>query len=60
MNKKIEELLAYARTWAQQQYDLKGGSPGTDLYFKNKHRAMVELIHHLEETQTESRGNGQL
>jgi hypothetical protein len=58
MNKKIEALLADARTWADEQYELKGGEPGTDLYFKNKHRAMIELIHYLEETQTESRPNG--
>ena len=60
MNKKIKQLLDDARTWAEEQYELKGGQPGTDLYFKNKYRAMVELINYLEQTQTEKRENGQL
>jgi hypothetical protein len=60
MNKKIKQLLDDARNWAEEQYELKGGQPGTDLYFKNKHRAMVELITYLEQTQTESELNGKL
>jgi hypothetical protein len=60
MNKKTKQLLEDARSWADEQYELKGGEPGTDLYFKNKHRAMIELINHIEATQTEQRENGQL
>jgi hypothetical protein len=60
MNKKTQQLLAEARSWADEQYELKGGEPGTDLYFKNKHRAMIELINHIEATQTEKSEHGQL
>jgi hypothetical protein len=60
MTPQIEKLLTEARAWIDQQYEEKGGQPGTDLYYKNKHRAMIELINHIEATQTESRPNGQL
>jgi len=60
MNKKTQQLLIEARSWADEQYELKGGQLGTDLYFKNKHRAMIELINHIEATQTEKSEHGQL
>jgi hypothetical protein len=60
VNKKTKQLLEDARYWADQQYQEKGGQPGTDLYFQNKHRAMIELLNHIEATQTEQRENGQL
>jgi hypothetical protein len=60
MTPQIQKLLDDARTWADNQYMEKGGQEGTDLYYKNKHRAMIELLMHIEKTQTESRPNGQL
>ena len=60
MNLQIKTLLDDARTWADNQYEEKGGQEGTDLYYKNKHRAMIELLNHMEATQTEKRENGQL
>jgi hypothetical protein len=60
MTPQIQKLLDDARTWADNQYLEKGGQEGTDLYYKNKHRAMIEFLMHIEKTQTESRPNGQL
>jgi hypothetical protein len=56
----IDKVIQEARAWADEQYELKGGQPGTDIFFKNKHRAMIELINHIEASQQEKRENGQL
>jgi hypothetical protein len=60
MNKQTKQMLEDARSWADTQYQEKGGQPGTDLYYQNKHRAMIELLNHIEATQTEKREHGQL
>jgi hypothetical protein len=52
-----QEIIDQAKAWADEQYAIKGGHPGTDLYFKNKHRAMTELINHIEQTYIEQREN---
>jgi hypothetical protein len=57
MTPQIQKLLDEARAWADQQYAEKGGQAGTDAYYQNKYRAMIELLTHIEKTQTESRRN---
>jgi hypothetical protein len=61
MNKKqLAKVLEEARLWTNQQYEAKGGQPGTDRYFIAQQLARLTLLHHIEETYLEKSEHGQL